>query len=385
MRLWSFLLLLPLATAAQAATLLAYAELPADTFVSGPTSGQFIEPVNGRTPPFVNQQPVQGFSALLKDENNSYLALSDNGFGNRSNSSDYILSMYLVQPDFRTANGGSGAIHVRNIVQFSDPEHHLPYQIVRKTDRLLTGADLDPESFQRALDGSIWIGEEFNPSLLHFNVSGELLAPPFRLEGLASVDNPGGEAANLPRSRGFEGMAQSPDGRWLYPMLEGALIGGEPGLNIYTFDSKAGRFVNNRASEPSYRYRLDADATAIGDFTLYSESAGLVIERDSKQGSEAALKKIYHVGFEQIDSDGFLLKTLVVDLLQIEDPDDLNRDGSDLFTFPFWTIEGMVVVNRTTLAIANDNNYPYGPARETHGAEPDNTEFILIEVEPLWE
>lgn len=385
MRLWSVLLLLPVATAIQAATLIGFAELPADTFVPGPTSGQFIEPVNGRTPPFMNQQPVQGFSALLEEKDGSYLALSDNGFGQRSNSSDYLLSMYLVQPDFRTASGGSGIIQIRNIVQLSDPEHYLPYQAVRKTDRLLTGADLDPESFQKAPDGSFWIGEEFNPSLLHFNKKGELLAPPFRLEGLVSVDNPGGKTATLPRSRGFEGMAQSPDGRWLYPMLEGAMIGGEPGLNIYTFDSETSQWVNNRASEPSYRYRLDADATAIGDFTLYSESAGLVIERDSKQGSEAALKKIYHVDFEQIDADGFLLKTLVVDLLKIKDPDDLNRDGSDLFSFPFWTIEGLVVVNRTTLAIVNDNNYPYGPAREAHGAEPDNTEFILVGIEALWE
>jgi hypothetical protein len=215
-------------------------------------------------------------------------------------------------------------------------------------------------------------------------MEGELLAPPFRLEGLASVDDPSGKTATLPRSRGFEGMAQSPDGRWLYPMLEGALIGAEPGLNIYTFDSQNRRFVNDNANEPSYRYRLDADATAIGDFTMYSESAGLVIERDSGQGSKAVLKKIYKVDFEQLDTDGFLLKTLVADLLKIADPNDLNRDGSDQFDFPFWTIEGMIVIDQTTLAIANDNNYPLGPARESRGAEPDNTEFILIKVDPLW-
>lgn len=385
MRLWPCLLLLPMATAAQAATLIGFAELPADTFVAGPTSGQFIEPVNGRKPPFKNQQPVQGFSALLKEDNGSYLVLSDNGFGKLSNSSDYLLSMYLVQPDFRTADSGSGVIHVKKVINLSDPQHYLPYQTVRKTDRLLTGADLDPESFQRAPDGSIWIGEEFIPSLLRFNESGELLAPPSRLAGLASVDNPGGEPVTLPRSRGFEGMARSPDGRWLYPMLEGALIGGEPGLNIYTFDSGTGRFVNDKASEPSYRYRLDNDATAIGDFTMYSESAGLVIERDSNQGDEAILKKIYQVNFKQVDGDGFLVKTLITDLLRIDDPDDLNRDGSNLFSFPFWTIEGMVVIDSTTLAIVNDNNYPYGPAREVRGAQPDNTEFILIKVEPLWE
>ena len=83
--------------------------------------------------------------------------------------------------------------------------------------------------------------------------------------------------------------------------------------------------------------------------------------------------------------DGFLLKTLVADLLNIEDPHDLNQDGDHRFAFPFWTIEGLVVLNATTLGIVNDNNYPLGQARDNSGTQPDNNEFILIEVDPLWE
>jgi hypothetical protein len=372
------------ATAASPATLIAFAELPADTFRPGPTSGQFIEPANGREPPFLQQQPIQGFSALLRGENGTFIVLSDNGFGKRDNSSDYILSIYLVKPDFRTASGGSGVIHVSNVTELSDPSRFLPYAIARESDHLLTGADLDPESFHQAPDGSFWIGEELNPSLVHFNASGELLAPPYTIKGLASVDNPMGRPATLPRSRGFEGMGQSPDGHWLYPMLEGALLNHEPGLSIYTFDVRNQQFVNNDASNFSYRYRLDEDASAIGDFTLFSGTAGLVIERDSKQGKAAKLKRIYKIDFGQIDAEGFLVKTLVADLLNIKDPNDLNKDGDKQFTFPFWTIEGLVVISSTTLAIVNDNNYPLGPAREARGAEPDSTEFIKLEIDPLW-
>ena len=153
--LWPCVLLLLIATATQAATLVAYAELAADTFVPGPTSGQFIKPVNDREPPFINQQPVQGFSALLIDKKDSFLALSDNGFGQRDNSSDYLLSIYLIQLDLRTASGGNGVIHIKDIVHLSDPGQHLPYARARKSDHLLTGADLDPESFQRDTDGTI--------------------------------------------------------------------------------------------------------------------------------------------------------------------------------------------------------------------------------------
>lgn len=373
------------AAAAQASTLTGYAVLPADTFAPGPTSGQWIKASNQRHPPFIDKQPVQGFSALIKGDNGAFIVLSDNGFGARNNSSDYLLSIYHIQPDFRTADGGTGSIRVDQIINLSDSEKFLPYPAASQAGDLLTGADLDPESFRRVADGSFWIGEEFNPSLLHFSAEGVLLSPPFRLKGLNSTDNPSGEPANLPRSRGFEGMAMSPDGKWLYPMLEGPLDGAGPGLNIYTFNIEEQIFVNQNAYNPSFRYRLDEGATAIGDFTMYSRTGGLIIERDSGENDKALLKKVYRVELDKSDEDGFLLKTLVADLLNIQDPHDLNQDGKQRFSFPFWTIEGLVVLNATTLGIVNDNNYPLGQARDNSGTLPDNTEFILIEVDPLWE
>ncbi|MGA9575726.1 MAG: esterase-like activity of phytase family protein, partial [Lysobacterales bacterium] len=195
-----------IAIAARAATLTGFAELPADTFMPGPTSGQFIEASNNRLPPFTDKQPVQGFSALLEGENGAYYVLSDNGFGTRENSPDYLLSIYQVYPDFRTVNGGDGKIRVGRVIHLRDPGVYLPYPATRE-DRLLTGADLDPESFCRVADGSFWIGEEFNPSLLHFSADGVMLAAPFKLNGLNAENNPTGEPASLPRSRGFEGMA----------------------------------------------------------------------------------------------------------------------------------------------------------------------------------
>lgn len=62
---------LMLALPAQADTFLqGRAVLPADTFAAGPTSGQFINGgANGRAAPFLNKQPVQGFSAVLKNDN----------------------------------------------------------------------------------------------------------------------------------------------------------------------------------------------------------------------------------------------------------------------------------------------------------------------------
>jgi hypothetical protein len=387
---------------ATAATLKGWAQLPADSFLPGPTSGASIRAANGRTPPFTDRQPVQGVSALLNGDDGWLLALADNGFGSQFNSVDFLLQIYRMKVDFRTAGGGSGSVLFEPLLTLHDPDGliqhagvsgiiahwrdkaELPWDARLADFPWLTGSDFDPESFQRAADGSFWIGDEFGPYLLHVDAEGKLLNPPFALTGVRSPDNHNlnGEAATLPRSRGFEGMAIDPSGRYLYPMLEGSLTGEEGVLNIYCFDIESGRWLNPAADSPSYRYRPEPAATAIGAFQMLSRSSGLVIERDSASGDAAVHKKIYRADLERAGADGTALKTEVADLLDIDDPHDLDRDGQKLFRFPHQTIESIVVIDRNMLLLANDNNYPFGDSR-TPG-EADGTEFILIEVGDLW-
>ena len=79
--------------------------------------------------------------------------MPDNGFGNKANSFDFELRAYYINPDFKTANGGTGAVAIGfdDYVAFRDPNHQAGFPIVHEntTDRLLTGADFDPESIQR--------------------------------------------------------------------------------------------------------------------------------------------------------------------------------------------------------------------------------------------
>jgi hypothetical protein len=77
---------------------------------------------------------------------------------------------------------------------------------------------------QIAPDGTYWFGDEFGPFLLHTDAEGRLLDAPVPTPGVASPQNPtlpAGQAPNLAQSKGFEGMALSPNGRTLYPMPEG--------------------------------------------------------------------------------------------------------------------------------------------------------------------
>src|SRR3712207_4621792 len=212
------------------ATLEGRAILPADTFAPGPPSGSELgedEPKGGHEPPF-ESQPVGGFSAVLDVGSGEYLAMTDNGFGSKGNSSDFLLRIYRIRPDFETASGGSGKIPVETFIQLRDPDRWVPFEITNEEteDRFLTGADFDIESVRQDGRGDLWFGDEFGPFLLHTDAAGRLLEAPIPLLGVKSPENPSLEAeeeSNLPTSSGFEGTAISEDGNTLYPMLERAL------------------------------------------------------------------------------------------------------------------------------------------------------------------
>ena len=191
-----------------APTLVGFAMLPAATFAAGPTSGAHLGAgsVNAQPLPFVDKQPVQGFSAVLARGDGSFLAMSDNGFGTLESSADYHLRVYTIRPSLRAEDGGPGEIAVEGFIELSDPYRHVPFAITNHftPDRVLTGADFDIESMQRAPDGTLWFGDEFGPFLLHADVTGRLLDPPIPLpdfdagEGveIRSPQNPSNEEAS---------------------------------------------------------------------------------------------------------------------------------------------------------------------------------------------
>jgi glycerophosphoryl diester phosphodiesterase len=183
------------------------------------------------------------------------------------------------------------------------------------------------------------------------------------------VDTPA--VSNIGGSRGFEGMAINPDKTKLYPLLEGTVVGDPAGsLRIYEFD-----IASNKYEGLAGYYKMENLNNAIGDFTVVNTNEYLVIERDNNQGDAAQFKKIYKVDLSQKDANGFVSKQEIVDLLNVQDPNDLDQDGSKNFKFPFQTIEDVLVIDENTILVANDNNYPFSVGRPP---AIDNNEIILL-------
>ncbi|MEO1774455.1 MAG: esterase-like activity of phytase family protein [Pseudomonadota bacterium] len=427
------------------ATLAGHAVIPAATFVPAPAdapaalsiSGRFTGPGNrreeqlyaieGRTwigpkdaekratglsLPFVGQ-PVQGFSGVSHLGEGVYLALSDNGFGSKVNSQDAMLMAHRLEPDWET-----GKVAILETIFLSDPDRVLPFSIQNEhtETRYLTGADFDIEAIQ-LIDGLMWFGDEFGPFLFATDTSGKVVYfTETTLDGrtLHSPDHFGIRAPSWPgevsfetrRSRGYEGMAKSPDGSLLYPLLEGPVwdaeagapesVGGREVLRLMEFN------VADRAwTGRSWLYPLEANGHAIGDFNMISETRGLVIERDGNEGDAALacpadnldgpdcfarpaeFKRVYLIDMAGVAPGQSIKKLAYVDLLDIEDPDGLARlgGGDGKFTFPMVTIEDVDVVDAEHIIVGNDNNLPFSTGRAI--GVPDDNEWILLHVPDL--
>ena len=264
------------------------------------------------------------------------------------------------------------------ITSFVEDAHAAGLQVHPYTHRneeqfLTLDADGNFQTPEEEIEQYLEVG--FDGFFTDFPATGVAVVDSIAGEFVQSPQNPnlGDALPNLSGSRGFEGMAFSPDRMTLYPLLEGVVDGDpENALRIYEFDVESSSF------EGLVGYYPTTDGNPIGDFTPINESEFLVIERDGGQGEEAELKKIFKIDISNIDENGFVEKTQIVDLLNVADPNDLDNDGDTTYKMPFVTIEDVLVVDEDTILVANDNNYPFSMGREDG---IDNNEMVLIELD----
>jgi len=415
------------------ATLAGHAVLPAQSYVPAPkdapadlqvsgkfTTGARVEKVgsvegqsNGRPTgvslPFKGQ-PLQGHSGIKHMPDGTFWVLTDNGAGSKANSPDFMLYLNHYKVDFK-----SGKFQRLTTVFLHDPDKKVPFRIVHEgsKQRYLTGSDFDTESFQFA-GGSLWIGDEFGPYLIQADMQGKVLAvydtlvdgKPVRSPDHPALTTPGAPGGTVDfqvkRSKGFEGMASSPDGSRLYALLEGPLwkaeakdyerLDGKEALRILEFDTQARKWTGR-----SWLYPLEANGNAIGDFNMIDAGIGLIIERDNGEGTAdkacpegqkrndcfsdiARFKRVYKIALDDSNAGGAVRKIGYIDLLNIADPHKLARKplNDGVLKFPFFTIENVDVVDASHIVVGNDNNLPFSTSREPNKA--DDNELVLLEV-----
>jgi len=384
------------AQAPEPPVLVGRAVLPVETYLTGagnPSAGNFFagQTINGITFPLPGQ-PVEGFSAIVEGRRKGeWLAMPDNGFGNKANSGDFLIRAYYLQPDFKTAGGGTGDVVVGDHIQFSDPNGLIGFPVVRP-DRRLTGGDIDPESLQVSPQGDMWVGDEFGPWILHFDSAGRLLEAPVPLPGdLKSPSNPfvGAPAnATVAGSRGIEGMGIS--GKHLYPVLEGATVAdlaaegtGSRRRLMFEYDTHRGEFTGRQ-----WVYRTESSSLFVSDVAPLDPHRLVVMERDGGRGLAAANRKVYVVDLREVDGDGFLVKREVLDLAAIRDPNLVSLPEihagdvgiGDPFRVTCESVEAIRVVDKDQVLVGCDNNIP------NTGRNPalaDDNEFIVVDVPTL--
>jgi hypothetical protein len=221
----------------------------------------------------------------------------------------------------------------------------------------------DTEALAILADGFFWIGEEYAPSLIKVDPQG-IVRRRWTPEGLAL---PGAEpvlpwrAAGRRMNRGFEGLAASPDGRWLFAAFQSALE--EPHADrrhapIWKLDADTGALV------AEYAYPFDAP----GSFTA-DAAKGRVGEGDLKICELAAVDGDRLLVLERVSASA---RIYLVDLT------DGARLRKILLFSTDWAggiaadLEGMALMSERELILATDNDF---------GIEGAETRFYRLQFD----
>jgi len=231
------------------------------------------------------------------------------------------------------------------------------------------GSGIDSEGLHVSLDGSLWIAEEYRPSILKMDSTGRLLERLYPGQGLPKV------LGRRRPNRGFEGLAGDPTGRYLVAVLQGPLdnpaAAGRASSAVRVL-----RLDTVRGVSSQFLLLLDEPTDLASDLAWLDERSVLVIEHDGgyKDGDPPAVRKrIYRLSFDgatdvsdssdsnegrtvggktlealspaELEAAGIrpLAKTLVVDLLALGYPHDKP--------------EGLVVLGPTEIGIVNDDDF----------------------------
>ena len=244
---------------------------------------------------------------------------------------------------------------------------------------------VDSEGIAVSADGTIWIGDEYGPSLLRIDDSGRVRVRwvPAGAEA-TTAGAPYPCAAVLPAlathrhvNRGFEALALSPEGKRLHLMFQSPLAHPDEAthaaarhVRLWTLDSDTGVLLAQylyELDEPASFRRdaakkpLDRSDVKVSELACLADNRLLVLERGSEttklyviELSEACLLPAEHADLatrptiEELSASGDLRLPVLAKRLVLN-TDHHPEVSADL--------EGMAVLDDRTLLLVNDNDF----------------------------
>jgi hypothetical protein len=203
----------------------------------------------------------------------------------------YTLTPTLVSTTLLTSTSGKPLMGNTGAYSLRDPAESLRY---------------DPEGVRVSAQGTLYISDEYGPTIDEFSIHGTLLRRfqvPAAFGVTAPVGDPLAEAslntAGRQPNRGFEGLALTPDGTRLVAILQSPLIQdggsnrqGQPrtGLNIRMLELTIATGATRQ-----FVYTLDHPSHGVNEILAIGNHEFLVLQRDGKAGSQAKRRALYRV------------------------------------------------------------------------------------------
>ena len=283
--------------------------LAAPTFVNGlALPGELLDRSGGTD---ANTGRVGYFSDIHYDaKRKHWWGLSDRGPG--GGALDYETRAQRFKIDIDPATGAISNFQILQTLIFSD-ESGTPLNGIAPDPTNQLGTSFDPEGFVvHPKSGHFFVSDEYGPSLYEFNREGlrvrafttpATLVPRNLDTATPNFAGDTGNTAGKRTNRGFEGLAISPDGAYVYAMLQSAMLdeGGGNGVcnRIVKFDTETGTAVGQ------YAYQMEGSSQGRGISALLAlnDHEFLVLERNNRGiGVGATLaspnKKVFRIDVE---------------------------------------------------------------------------------------
>lgn len=247
---------------------------------------------------------------------------------------------------------------------------------------------LDGEGLVALSDGTFWISDEYGPHIVHFNAEGIEIG---RINAFASDTRNTftlpAEFANRRANRGMEGLSITPDETTLVGIMQSTMY--NPSKAVKVNDIVRIVTVNlTDGSVKQYLYKQEKTQNSQSGIVALSNTKFVVIERDGKFYNEdsSAMKHLYKIDIsnatdlEAIEESGSITQSdtlgLLIDGKTLEEV-TLEPNGwttianagietisKDLLVdlvaetgYPHDKLEGMWLINDSTIGVLNDDDF----------------------------